>query len=65
MKPKLQLVEPEICPRCGNAFHCGKSGKCWCYEIQTSTSLLEAINKAYDSCLCPSCLEEINTQGKI
>jgi hypothetical protein len=65
MKPKMQLIEPEICPRCGKSFECGKSGKCWCYEVDTKPSVLELINQKYDSCLCPSCLNEVNQQGKV
>jgi len=65
MKPKIQLIEPEICPRCGKSFECGKSGKCWCYEIDTKPFMLELINKKYESCLCRSCLEEVNRLEKV
>jgi len=30
---KLNLTEKETCPRCGAKFDCGKSGKCWCFEV--------------------------------
>ncbi|MDA3944812.1 MAG: cysteine-rich CWC family protein [Bacteroidetes bacterium] len=62
---KLKLIEPEVCPRCGKSFECGKSGKCWCYEVDTKPSVLELISEKYDSCLCPSCLREVNAQGKV
>lgn len=53
---KLKLVEEETCPRCGAKFDCGKSGKCWCYEVAVEPSVLEHIQQTYDSCLCPACL---------
>jgi hypothetical protein len=46
------------CPRCGKTFHCSKSGKCWCYEVYLPLDKLEEIEGLYDSCLCPSCLNE-------
>ncbi len=61
----MRLIAPEICPRCGASFDCGKSGKCWCYEVDTSTSLLEEINDTYDRCLCPACLNELNEKSKV
>jgi len=66
MNPK----EPSECPRCGNSFHCSKSGKCWCYEVYLPLNVLEEIESKYDSCLCPSCLKELskparNPDGKI
>jgi hypothetical protein len=56
---KLQLIEKETCPRCGLKFDCGKSGKCWCYEVSIESSILENIQQTYDSCLCPTCLTEL------
>jgi hypothetical protein len=50
--------ELSICPRCGKEFHCSKSGKCWCYEVYLPLDKLEEIEAQYDSCLCPSCLNE-------
>jgi len=61
---KLQLTEKETCPRCGSKFECGKSGKCWCYEIEIAPSILENIQQNYDSCLCPVCLEEMSNLNK-
>lgn len=57
----LKLVEKEVCPRCGKSFECGKSGKCWCYELDVPNSILEKIEKDYDSCLCPDCLKEFSS----
>jgi len=54
----MNLTEPSICPRCGKAFHCSKSGKCWCYEVYLPLDKLEEIENLYDSCLCPACLNE-------
>ena len=56
---KLNLTEPETCPRCGAKFDCGKSGKCWCFEVDVPPSVLEKIDKEYNSCLCPKCLNEL------
>ncbi|HQQ11522.1 MAG TPA: cysteine-rich CWC family protein [Bacteroidales bacterium] len=64
MKPRLQLIEDERCPRCGEAFHCSKSGKCWCFEVSTTVSLLEEVQRTYNSCLCPKCLNELNEKSK-
>ncbi|MCC7318944.1 MAG: cysteine-rich CWC family protein [Bacteroidales bacterium] len=64
MKAKLQLVEPEHCPRCGAEFHCSKSGKCWCFEVSTPTSVLETLHRTYSSCVCPTCLNELNEKSK-
>jgi hypothetical protein len=60
----LRIIEPDICPRCGAEFNCSKSGKCWCYEIETSVSLLEEIQSKWDKCLCPVCLKELNEKSK-
>jgi len=56
---KLNLTEPETCPRCGAKFDCGKSGKCWCFEVDVPPAILEKIDKEYNSCLCPDCLNEL------
>jgi len=47
-----------VCPRCGKQFSCSKSGKCWCYEVYLPLDKLEEIENLYDSCLCPTCLNE-------
>ena len=60
---KVLLTEKESCPRCGAAFECGKSGKCWCYEVDVPVSILDQINDTYDSCLCPDCLKSM-AEGK-
>jgi hypothetical protein len=61
---KVILTEKESCPRCGTKFDCGKSGKCWCYEVDVPTSVLDHINDTYDSCLCPECLKML-AEGKV
>ena len=55
----LKLSEKEHCPRCGADFDCGKSGKCWCYEVDVPSSVLDKINDTFDTCLCPDCLKEL------
>jgi ribosomal protein L34E len=56
---KLILTEKEKCPKCGKDFECGKSSKCWCYELDVPASILERIEKDYEGCLCPECLAEL------
>ncbi len=60
----MKIIEPDICPRCGAEFHCSKSGKCWCYEVNTSILVLKEIEEKYNSCLCPNCLREMNEKGR-
>ena len=55
----MKLIEDEKCPRCGAMFICGKAGKCWCYEVDVTQSVLDKIEKEYNSCLCPLCLYDI------
>jgi len=50
--------ERSVCPKCGKEFNCSKSGKCWCYSVFIPLDKLEEIEGLYDSCLCPSCLNE-------
>jgi hypothetical protein len=51
-------IDLSVCPKCGKKFSCSKSGKCWCYEVALPLDKLEEIEELYDSCLCPSCLNE-------
>ena len=55
----MKLIEDEKCPRCGAVFVCSMSGKCWCFEVDVAPSVLDKIEKEYNSCLCPSCLKEV------
>jgi hypothetical protein len=57
-EPRTRNQELSVCPRCGKEFHCSKSGKCWCYSVFLTLDKLEEIESRYDSCLCPSCLNE-------
>jgi len=57
MIDKKLLIAKELCPRCGNEFHCSKSGKCWCFEVSISEKSRYEINSQYDTCLCPDCLK--------
>lgn len=61
---KKILTEPNNCPRCDTTFHCGKSGKCWCYEVDVPVLIQEAISDKYSSCLCPDCLKALATNPK-
>jgi hypothetical protein len=51
------IAEPAKCPKCGKAFHCSPSGKCWCYAVFVPPDKLNEINEKYNSCLCPDCLQ--------
>ncbi|MAE07611.1 MAG: hypothetical protein CL661_02495 [Bacteroidetes bacterium] len=53
----MKLTEDEKCPKCGIPFQCSKSGKCWCFEVKVSPTVLDEIEKKYNSCLCPVCLQ--------
>jgi len=57
---KTNDQEPSTCPKCGKQFSCGKSGKCWCYEVYVPPDVLEEIEAQYDRCLCPDCLKNYN-----
>jgi hypothetical protein len=59
----MKLIEPDICPQCSQEFHCSKSARCWCYEVETSASLLEEIQAKYNSCLCPDCLKRYSEKS--
>lgn len=52
------VEEMESCPRCGRMFKCSKSGRCWCFEVALPPDMLDEIEKNYDRCLCPICLNE-------
>jgi len=56
---KAILTEKDTCPRCLKKFHCGKGGKCWCFEVDVPVSVLEIINTKFDGCLCPECLNQM------
>lgn len=56
-KHDKKFVEKDICPRCGKEFHCSKSGKCWCYELDIPPETMENLQRDYINCLCPDCLK--------
>ena len=59
MIERKNLIEPEICPRCGAEFTCSKSGKCWCFSVSVSETVRAFIDRKYETCLCPNCLSEL------
>lgn len=61
----MEIEEKEKCPRCGQKFLCSKSNKCWCYEIGLDSNQLEKLNKTYESCICPDCIEELKNQNRL
>jgi hypothetical protein len=52
-------VSNEVCPRCGKAFFCSKSGKCWCFEVYLTPEKQAFVNENFEGCLCPDCLRLI------
>ncbi|MBK9291649.1 MAG: cysteine-rich CWC family protein [Bacteroidetes bacterium] len=56
---KPRLTAPDLCPRCGQEFHCSKSARCWCFEVQTTPQVLEYVQERWAGCLCPACLEAV------
>ena len=54
-----KLLE-DRCPRCGGSFHCAASeGFCDCFELQLSDTLRQTLAEQYSSCLCISCLKQL------
>jgi len=64
IKTPEKISESAKCPKCGKAFSCSPSGKCWCYEVFVSPDKLIKINEKYDRCLCPACLNKIATSAQ-
>ena len=51
------------CPRCGGSFRCGVSDKhCACFDLQIGPVLRAQLAADYSSCLCVSCLAELQQQ---
>lgn len=59
-----RLSEPDICPRCGETFDCGKGGKCWCYGRGLSADTRNQLEQQYPSCLCPNCIAELEKKAE-
>jgi ribosomal protein L34E len=52
------------CPRCEAEFGCGiATGSCWCAEITLTPERQAQLAAAYDGCLCPACLRELDHAG--
>jgi hypothetical protein len=49
-------AEKKTCPRCGEAFLCSASGRCWCYAYDLPADVLDKIESTYNGCLCEKCL---------
>lgn len=48
----------ETCARCGAAFGCGAQvGTCWCATVSVTPDDLRALERRFEGCLCPACLE--------
>jgi hypothetical protein len=50
----------EDCPRCGQPFRCGvNDGHCACFGLEIGAALRQRIASEYSTCLCVSCLREL------
>jgi hypothetical protein len=47
-----------LCPRCGQAFHCGRqdTAPCPCSDLTLPPALLAELRQTYAGCLCLNCL---------
>jgi hypothetical protein len=52
---------PDTCPRCGGAFHCGANdpAPCACTRIALDAATQVALRERYTGCLCLRCLAEL------
>ena len=58
-----KLLE-DRCPRCGGSFHCAAAaGFCDCFELQLSVTLRQTLAEQYSSCLCLSCLKQLQVEA--
>jgi hypothetical protein len=60
MENRERPFEQKKCPRCGSAFVCSTSAKCWCFEIEVPPAAMEIIQETWDGCLCPTCLKSFS-----
>jgi len=56
--------ERDLCPRCGNAFHCGVADAtpCACTTVRLHAATLASLREQFDSCLCLRCLIQLQDQ---
>jgi hypothetical protein len=60
--PPAPQTDTVLCPRCGEGFGCGvTTGGCWCADVVIDNATREDLAKFYDGCLCPTCLERIES----
>ena len=56
----------KACPRCGQALVCGAAqGACECFELRLDQAQRDSIAAAFQDCLCPRCLREIQTGASV
>jgi hypothetical protein len=55
--------EAKLCPRCRCQFICkaNRIHRCDCTNVCLSPETRERIRQLYDECLCPACLQELET----
>jgi len=52
------------CPRCGGSFRCGAQDRaCDCFGARLDDALRRQLAEQYSSCLCMSCLTELQLQA--
>jgi hypothetical protein len=54
----------DLCPRCGNTFHCGAADAepCACTTVRLVETTLSALRGQYERCLCLRCLIELQAR---
>ena len=48
----------KVCECCKQGFTCGQYG-CWCSVVSVSERQMTWIEKSFQDCLCPLCLQRI------
>ncbi len=53
--------ENALCPRCGQAFHCGAQDAwpCACASVGLTDATRQALRQQFSTCLCRACLEAV------
>lgn len=58
--------DDSLCPRCGQAFHCGAhdAAPCPCGTLKLPPETLATLRGQYSGCLCLRCLAELAAAGR-
>ena len=58
-------MEQKRCEKCGKEFGCGaKETKCWCADLDLSSTNLQTVKAQYNDCLCGDCLKALSRKEK-